>query len=116
MARLAQYDVTPAQYSILKCLWNQDGQTAKQIAGTLCLEGSTISGIMDRLEQKNLLKRIPNLDDRRSIKVFLTESGVKLQSAIEREIENANEFCLREYNDIERVLLKRFLVDLARKT
>ena len=56
--RLENYDVTPVQYGVLYCLWKGDKTTPKEIASELKLENSTISGILDRMEKKNLLKRL----------------------------------------------------------
>ena len=51
------FDVTPVQYGVLYCLWKGDKTTPKEIAAELKLENSTISGILDRMEKKDLLKR-----------------------------------------------------------
>ena len=37
-AQLAPFGVTPGQYAVLKCLWDEDGKTAKQIAELLFLD------------------------------------------------------------------------------
>ena len=76
--RLENYDVTPVQYGVLHCLWKGDKTTPKEIASELKLENSTISGILDRMEKKNLLKRQVSTEDRRYIEVVLTENQANL--------------------------------------
>lgn len=106
---LAQFDVTPVQYGVLKCLWDEDGQPPKQIAKILSLDSSTITGILDRMENKGLIKRNPDLDDRRTLKVVITGDGLKLQEQIERVIKDTNKHFLQIFSDEEQAQLKQFL-------
>lgn len=89
-SQLAEFDVTPVQYGILKCLWREDGQMPGQIAVCLGLDGSTITGILDRMESKGLLKRTPDPNDRRALRVIITDQGSKLQEPVEKVIISAN--------------------------
>ena len=43
-------------------------------------ENSTVSGILDRMEKKDLLKRQVSTEDRRYIEVVLTEKGLPLRN------------------------------------
>jgi DNA-binding MarR family transcriptional regulator len=88
--KLAPYDVTPIQYALLKCLWNEDLQTPTQLAQTLRLDTSSITGLLARLEKKGLIERIYSQQDRRSIQVHILENGAALQKPIESAIETAN--------------------------
>ena len=88
--KLAPLDVTPIQYALLKCLWTEDLQTPTQLAQTLRLDTSSITGILARLEKKELIERVYNRQDRRSIHVHLLESGAALQKPIETIIEESN--------------------------
>lgn len=90
-ARLAVHDVTPVQYALLKCLWTEDLQTPTQLAQTLRLDTSSVTGILARLEKKERLERIYSQQDRRSIQVHLLKAGAALQAPIERIIQEANE-------------------------
>ena len=49
--QLQQYNVTPIQYALLKCLWDEDEQAPSQLAQRLYLDSSTVTGIMSRLEE-----------------------------------------------------------------
>ncbi len=112
---LAQFDVTPVQYGILKCLWDEDGQTPKQIARTLSLDGSTITGILDRMENKNLVRRTPDPDDRRTLKVVITNQGLELRECIEEVIEEVNKRILEIFTLEEQEQLKKFLEQIANR-
>lgn len=108
-AKLAEYDVTPVQYGILSCLWKENGQTAKQIAASLCLDGSTVTGILDRMENKGLVQRTPDPNDRRAIRVVLTEKGLELEKPIQQVIEDANDEIMGVFSEGEKFLLKELL-------
>ena len=51
-ARLKEFDLTPAQYGVLNYLWEHSVASPKELAQLLQVEGSTMSGILDRLQKK----------------------------------------------------------------
>ena len=73
--RLQDFDTTPSQYALLRCLWKQEVQTPSQLAHELHLDTSTITGMLGRLEKKDLIERTYNQEDRRSVHVRLREEG-----------------------------------------
>ena len=109
--RLEPFDVTPVQYGVLYCLWK--GDKTKEIAAELKLENSTISGILDRMEKKDLLKRQVSTEDRRYIKVVLTEKGAALEKPVLDTIDTANIDILADISDEEQQILKKNLRLLA---
>ena len=111
--RLEPFDVTPVQYGVLYCLWKGDQTTPKEIAAELKLENSTISGILDRMEKKDLLKRQVSIEDRRYIEVVLTEKGAALEKPVLDTIDTANIDILADIPDEEQQILKKNLRLLA---
>lgn len=83
-SKLDSLDITPVQYGVWKCLWENGTMTPSQIAQELSIDTSTITGLLDRLESKGLLKRAPNPNDRRAIQISLTETGLELETPIEK--------------------------------
>ncbi len=79
---LSPLGVTPIQYASLKCLWEQDGQMPSQLAETLHLDSSTVTGILSRLEDKKLIERTFNTGDRRKVIVNLTPEGKALEGPV----------------------------------
>lgn len=106
---LTEYDVTPVQYGILKCLWRENAQTPRQIAASLSLDSSTITGILDRMESKELLKRTPDPDDRRALRVVLTDQGSRLRQPVEKAVEAANADIMGVFSREEQAQFKNFL-------
>ncbi|MCQ4725782.1 MarR family transcriptional regulator [Anaerotignum faecicola] len=111
--RLAKYDVTPSQYGVLSCLWGKSHATPKQIAETLCLETSTISGVLDRMQKKELIDRVINKEDRREVQVIITEKGRALQEPITEIIDSVNEEVLKDFTVEEVAQIKNALRRIA---
>ncbi|MFX1387179.1 MAG: MarR family winged helix-turn-helix transcriptional regulator [Promethearchaeota archaeon] len=76
---IQQLELTPTQHFILRELWRSDGQQFKDLAETCNCSRSTITGVVDTMEKKELVSRESNPDDRRSLLVKLTEKGKGLK-------------------------------------
>ena len=85
---LAQFNITPGQYGVLSCLWQNGPSTPKEIAQTLRLENSTISGVLDRMQKRGLIDRVVDPNDRRSVQVVPTEEGSGLRDDVLRVIDD----------------------------
>ena len=107
--KLDEFNVTPAQYAVLKCLWSEDHISPKQISQEIWLDASTITGILDRLESKGLVKRMPSNTDRRTLIIALTDEGHALQADIDRIILEANHDVLKDLSPDEQTQLKSYL-------
>ena len=68
---IAAIGLTGPQVSLLQTLAISDGLTLKQLSERMGLAHSTVSGIVDRLEQKALVSRRLDEDDKRCTRVFL---------------------------------------------
>ena len=73
-----RYSVTAAQLNCLLALDENGSLPPSQIAKLIMVKSSTMTGIIDRLEQKGLVQRLRNSPDRRVITVQLTEAGQNL--------------------------------------
>ena len=78
---LREARLTPPQYFILSLLAEKDGRPFKELADELACSRATITGIVDTMEKKELVLRGPNLVDRRSLRLTLTEKGRALLQA-----------------------------------
>lgn len=76
---IQSFDLTPPQYFALTLLWGRDERPLKELAAASHTSRATITGIVDTLENKALVARVPNPRDRRSLLVKLTENGRALQ-------------------------------------
>ena len=73
---LRQYDVSPMQCRALTYLHRQKGEVnQKMLEQFLMVKPSTVNGIVDRLEEKGLLRRTAGKKDARCRILTLTEQG-----------------------------------------
>ena len=75
-----RYDLTVSQIDVLVTLAGAEGASlnCSEIAERTLITKGGITGILDRLEARGLVKRIPSRDDRRSVLIRLSHKGVAL--------------------------------------
>lgn len=69
---LAGSGLTVPQVNTIKALSKQDGQSLKDLSRELGLSHSTVSGIVDRLERHELIRRQVDEQDKRITRIYLT--------------------------------------------
>ncbi|MHA2366298.1 MAG: MarR family winged helix-turn-helix transcriptional regulator [Candidatus Hodarchaeales archaeon] len=72
-------NITPTQYSILNIMEKEKIYSPSFLADARKCTRPTITGILDTLEKKNLVKRELNPNDRRKFSVSLTDEGAQLK-------------------------------------
>lgn len=72
---LAPFGVTPSQNEILKILAQQDGLATTQIGDLLICGSDNPSRVLDRLIQKELIKKKKDTIDSRKNNIYLTDKG-----------------------------------------
>lgn len=78
------FGVTAAQLSALRVLERFGEMPQAELSARLFLRGSTVSGMVDRLEERALITRRRSTTDRRLVAVDLAAGGKKLLSSIPR--------------------------------
>ena len=72
------YGVTQHQLACLLALFDSGPLPESKLAQTILVRPSTITGIIDRLEQKGLVARERSAHDRRIVNIQLTDTGNEL--------------------------------------
>ena len=80
--------LTASQSKILKCVYEQGPSSSAQLSRLLSISPSNITGIVDRLQLKGLVKRVPKLGDRRVAIIKLTPAGKKIGENLPETFEN----------------------------
>jgi len=80
--RLEPYGLTPFHYLVLCCLWEEDGLSTSGIADKLKQLGATLTGVVDRMESRNLVYRERDPSDRRIVRIWLTDEGKQLMQVL----------------------------------
>jgi len=72
-------DINPAQGRILFVLWENDGIPIRVLSEKTMLEKSTLTSMLDRLEEMEFITRIPSKEDRREILIWRREKDKNFQ-------------------------------------
>ena len=67
--------ITPQQWRVLVQLAREDGQTQSELAEETEIAPAPLGRLLDRLEAKQLVRRVRSVDDRRVVNLELTEAG-----------------------------------------
>lgn len=73
-------DITYPQYLVLLVLWEHKSQTVNEIGERLILESNTLTPLLKRMEQKDLIHRTRSKADERSVLITLTDKSNKLRN------------------------------------
>jgi len=76
------YGLTAFHWLVLCCLWEEDGLPTCSIGEKLQQVGGTITGVLDRMEERGLIRRERDIDDRRVWRIWLTEAGKQLETVL----------------------------------
>jgi MarR family transcriptional regulator, 2-MHQ and catechol-resistance regulon repressor len=74
-AHVRELGLTPGQFDVIATLGNTDGMTCGELGDKTLITKGTLSGILDRLEDRGLLRRIADRDDARRTIIALTAKG-----------------------------------------
>jgi DNA-binding MarR family transcriptional regulator len=75
--------LTVLEWYTLRALYAEDGMPASKLASCVCRHPSSMTPVFGCMEHKNLLRREVDADDRRSVRIFLTDAGRSLQPRVE---------------------------------
>ena len=109
--QLKDFGLTPCQFEVLMILWEEEGILLSELGRRVSRDGPTITGVIDRMENKILVKRKRDNHDRRAVRVVLTSKskGMKEQlSATKKRVlqKIARNLSSKEIASLESVLAK----------
>lgn len=70
--------LTPSQFDVIATLGDTDGMTCSELSAKTLVTKGTLTGVLDRLVSKRLIKRDAVSTDRRCTKISLTSKGEAL--------------------------------------
>jgi DNA-binding MarR family transcriptional regulator len=112
--QMKTFEITPPQFEVLLTLWERDGLALNELGKILARDGPTITGIIDRMEQKQLVNRKRDPSDRRCIKVVLTPKALglkeKMTSHLQASLKDiAGDLSQIEMSQLESILTKMLM-------
>ena len=110
--RLEPFGLTPFHWVVLCCLWEEDGLATCSIGEKLQQVGGTLTGVLDRMEERGLIRRERDPRDRRIWRIWLTDAGRELEDILPPIALELKEQAMQGFSTEERQLFSR-LVDQA---
>ncbi len=98
-----------AQGRILFVLWETDDIPISMLSERTGLAKTTLTSMLDRLERSGHILRLPDPDDRRAVRICLTERAENLREKYERVSAMMNEVFYRGFSDNEILAFEEWL-------
>jgi DNA-binding MarR family transcriptional regulator len=104
--QLASYsNITAPQLVCLRAVVEHGSLTATAISREIHVSPSTVVGILDRLEDKGLIRRERGREDRRIVFVTATQAGAELAEATPSPLQKKLADALNDLPEIERATM-----------
>lgn len=107
--KLKAHDVTPGQFPVLLCLWEQDGLTQRELYVRVNIEQATMSNTLKRMERDGLVFRKSDPNDRRASRVHLTTKAQKLESKLTSAAKDVNKTALGKLKKKDKKVLMELM-------
>lgn len=112
-SRLSPFGLTTPQFMVFGALWSGDGITIGELGQRVALDGSTITGILDRMEKSGYVERRPNAEDRRSALVYLTEKAKQVGPQINKFADELDAALRKNFSGQDMAVFERVLRELG---
>lgn len=107
--KLSDLHLTAVQGMVIRFLYDDDRLTSSELGRKTDLDSATLTGVLDRLEAGGFVERRQNPEDRRSIRIHLTEKGRTTGEKVAQLMDEANREFLNGFNASEEVALRSLL-------
>ena len=78
----SEFELSPAQCHVLHLIEPGRQVPMGRLAESLACDASNVTGLVDRLESRGLVRRLPSHEDRRIKVLELTPEGLRLRSTV----------------------------------
>jgi len=106
----AALELSPAQCHVLYVIEPGKPVPMKQLAASLSCDASNVTGLVDRLESRGLIRRQPGRDDRRVKELDLTPTGARLRAELVARMSTPpaaiGRLSARDQRELERILAR----------
>jgi DNA-binding MarR family transcriptional regulator len=111
--RVAELDLTPPQTGLLRAVAVAPGQSQQSLARHLGTPPSRLVGLIDGLDERGLIERRRNPEDRRLHALHLTDAGFEVLRRISEAARAHDDEMCAALRDDERTTLRSLLARIA---
>jgi DNA-binding MarR family transcriptional regulator len=109
MQNMAEFDLRPAEFSVLSLIRHNPGITSRQLCAALNILPPNLVVILKQFEKRGLIARKPHPTDGRAIGLSLTDKGDTLVAAAEEVSASSDLSSTQTLTAAERKTLTRLL-------
>lgn len=113
---LAPYDLTGSQFKIMMILYHAPAGSVRQadVEAKFSMTNPTVTGLVQKLEEKDLVKRRPHPEDRRSKVLVLTDRAVGMKEELLALADDLEQQMTRKLSDDECDQLAKLLIKILK--
>lgn len=98
-----------AQGRILYVLWQEDGLPIIELSKRTGLAKTTLTSMLDRMDEKGFLERVTDHKDRRMLRIFLTAKAKVLSDQYNKVSDEMSQIFYKDFSDEEIVAFEKTL-------
>ena len=108
---VTEFGITQSIGYLLINIDEQEGTTVSQAAALLGLKSTSLSRMLNQLEQTGLIYRESNKGDKRSVKIYLTELGKEKRQQARVVVKQFNNYLNEHIKEAD----KEYLINMLKK-
>lgn len=108
---VTEFGITQSIGYLLINIDEQEGTTVSQAAALLGLKSTSLSRMLNQLEQTGLIYRESNQGDKRSVKIYLTPLGIEKRQQARLVVKEFNNYLNAHIKEAD----KQYLIDMLKK-
>ena len=113
--QLSDSGVPLEQWRILRTLHDSDGMTMRELADAVSLNRPTMTKVVDKLVAEAHVYRVPDINDRRKVRIFLSDQGKALFNEHDERVNDHQLSFESNYGVEEAAKLKTMLEQLIKQ-
>lgn len=102
-------NLSGARGRVIFALWSKNGVPIKILCEKTCLDKSTLTGILSRMERDGYISRECDKNDKRSTLIYLTGKEQNFLNRVEETSEEINNIFYKGFSDEEIVQFENYL-------
>lgn len=106
-------EITVDYWVILNRLWAKDGMNQSELAKLSAKDNASMTRMLDGMQKKGLAKRVPDENDRRAFRIFLTPKSRELEMPLKAIAAENQKEALKNLNQEEIETLKKLLKTIS---
>lgn len=106
---LDRFDLTYPQYLVMLVLWQHQKLSISELGNQLFLNTNTLTPLLKKMKQKDLIKKQRSKEDERTVYIILTDRGLQLKEdakSIPGELLKSLDMSAEEIATIRKIMWK----------